>query len=122
MSSFGDYLRKRRKEEGFGLRELARKCGVSPAYLSRMESGAEPNPPSEALITKLANVLRDDFDVMMNVAGRVAVDIRDYITATPNLADFLRRARDSGFQEKDFEFLKGFIRYTKDESDDADKD
>ncbi|MCS6327630.1 MAG: helix-turn-helix transcriptional regulator [Nitrospira sp.] len=42
------------------LRTVASEAGISPAYLSRLLSGARGLPPDDTLILKLAEVLRVD--------------------------------------------------------------
>lgn len=39
MSNFGQQLRMIRQQKGFGLNEFAKEIGVSPAYLSNLETG-----------------------------------------------------------------------------------
>src|SRR4051812_33856720 len=45
----GATLRLLRVENGFGLRDLARRLGVSSAYLSRVENGLDPVPTPDRL-------------------------------------------------------------------------
>lgn len=101
-TAFGDYLRRRRKERDLGLREMAQKTGVSPSYLSRLESGDETNPPSESVIGRIADVLIEKPDELMRLSGRLPSDVKQYVASTPNLADFLRKARDEGYGAKEF--------------------
>ncbi|ACT03366.1 helix-turn-helix domain-containing protein [Paenibacillus sp. JDR-2] len=39
MSNFGQQLRQIRQQKGYGLNEFAKELGVSPAYLSNLETG-----------------------------------------------------------------------------------
>lgn len=43
MSEFGVQIRARRKEEGLTQEELARRAGISRAYLAQIESGQRKN-------------------------------------------------------------------------------
>ncbi|MDA0984120.1 MAG: helix-turn-helix transcriptional regulator, partial [Proteobacteria bacterium] len=44
---FGAFIRRKREEQGeYGLREIAKKIGISPTYLSKCERDEFP-PPSE---------------------------------------------------------------------------
>lgn len=101
-TDFGEYLRKRRQEKKLGLREIARMIDVSPSYISRLESGDEVNPPSEKVIDKLAVAIGEDKDSLMRLAGRISKDIKGFVASTPNLADFLRTARDEGYGPQEF--------------------
>ncbi len=39
LLNLGGWLRERRKEKGFSQNDLAIKCGIEPASISRIESG-----------------------------------------------------------------------------------
>ena len=94
-SSLGDYLRAKREalassDRAFSLRQLAVRCGVTPAYLSRVERDEVP-PPSEDTLIKLAGELREDPDVLLALAGKISGDLRKIILARPKLfADLIR--------------------------------
>ncbi|RKG66334.1 XRE family transcriptional regulator [Corallococcus sp. CA054B] len=91
----------------FGLREMAKMLEISPAYLSRIETNEEKNPPAEELLQKIADLLGDDFDKLMSLAGRVSTDVKEYITQDEGLPQFLRTARQQGLTSRDLgEMLK----------------
>lgn len=95
LSSLGDYLRQRRetlatKDSSFSLRQLAVRCGVTPAYLSRVERDEVP-PPGEETLLKLATELLEDPDVLLAMAGKISADLRQVILSRPKLfADLIR--------------------------------
>lgn len=94
----------RRMREGkFGLREMAKKLEISPTYLSRIETNEEKTPPAEELLRKIADLLGDDFDELMSLAGRIPTDVKDYITKDAGIPQFLRTAREQGLTSKDLE-------------------
>lgn len=92
--TFGDRIKRKRAENDLGLRATAREVGISPTYLSRLESNQETSPPSEEKIRALANVLQDNFDELMQLAGRVSAEVTEFIKADRNMPAFLRRARE----------------------------
>jgi len=57
LESLGIKLRKQRRRLGFTLDELAGRTGISKPYLSLIETGRVPNPPSDEKIRKLEVVL-----------------------------------------------------------------
>lgn len=61
----GETVRARREELGLGLRETARKIGLSATYLSRFETDkTTTGPPSGASLCRLAGVLGlDEFEL-----------------------------------------------------------
>lgn len=89
----GARIRRMRKERGFGLRATAGEVGISAGYLSRIESDAEKYPPGEAVIRRLADVLDDDFDELMALAGRIAYALECLIREDPRMPEFLRQVR-----------------------------
>jgi len=56
MYSFGEYLKRVRKEKKVTMRELSRRSGVSHPYVSQLESG-EYNNPSLLTVIKLLKSL-----------------------------------------------------------------
>lgn len=94
--AFGDNIRKLREQrmgndQTFSLRRVAARCGVTPAYLSRVERG-EVAPPGEDTLLKLAHELGEDPDVMLAQAGKISADLRSAILARPQLFAELIRA------------------------------
>lgn len=74
----------------FSLRRVASRCGVTPAYLSRVERG-EVAPPGEETLIKLAQELGEDRDVLLAMAGKISMDLRSAILARPQLfAELIR--------------------------------
>ena len=71
---FGARLRELRIQARLTQRELAEKVNVDFSYLSKIENGALP-PPSEKVISRLAEVLNADKDDLITLAGRIPSDI-----------------------------------------------
>ena len=71
---FGARLRQLRKQAGMTQRELADRVNVDFSYLSKIESGAVP-PPSEKVISQLAEALNADKDELTILAGEIPSDI-----------------------------------------------
>ena len=100
MSRFGARTREirerlRASDRRYSLRQVARRIGVEPAYLSKIERGATA-PPSEATTLRLAAELGEDPDVLLAMAGKVSSDLQDIIRKRPKLfADLIRQLRDA---------------------------
>lgn len=77
---------------------------ISAAYLSRIETSEERTPPAEKVIKDIANLLEDNFDELMRLAGRIPSDVKDYITME-GMPQFLRTAKDRKFTAKELEQL-----------------
>ncbi len=57
MDALGVQLRRQRRRLGFTLDELALKTGISKPYLSLIETGRVPNPPSDEKLRRLEQTL-----------------------------------------------------------------
>jgi transcriptional regulator with XRE-family HTH domain len=74
----------------YSLRQVASRCNVTAAYLSRVERG-EVAPPGEDTLIHLARELGEDPDVMLAMAGKISADLRAAILARPRLfAELIR--------------------------------
>ncbi|MGA9012400.1 MAG: helix-turn-helix transcriptional regulator, partial [Acetobacteraceae bacterium] len=67
---FGAFIRREREAREIGLREMAKKIGVSPTYLSKIERDEFP-PPAEDKVKAIAEILGCDIDDLLARAGRV---------------------------------------------------
>ena len=98
--TFGTHVRAaredlRRDDRAYSVRQVARRIGVEPAYLSKIERD-QVAPPSEATIRRLADELGEDPDVLLAMAGKVSSDLRDIVMSRPRLfGDVLRQLRDA---------------------------
>jgi transcriptional regulator with XRE-family HTH domain len=90
---FGALIRREREAREIGLREMARKIGVSPTYLSKVERD-EFAPPAEDKVKAIAKIIGCDSDELLALAGRVSSDISDIIKRQPvELAALLRTTK-----------------------------
>ena len=94
-AEFGTYVRRLREQRmeadrAYSLRQVASRCNVTAAYLSRVERG-EVAPPGEDTLVSLAHELGEDPDVMLAMAGKISTDLRAAILARPRLfAELIR--------------------------------
>jgi transcriptional regulator with XRE-family HTH domain len=94
--SFGKFLRERRMtraaaSRAFSIRQLARRVGIEPSYLSKIERGEEP-PPGEETIHRIAKELGEDPDAFLALAGKVSSDLVKIIRERPTLVGELLRS------------------------------
>lgn len=95
---FGTCIRERRlalraDDRAFSLRSVAHAIGVEPSYLSKVERGLQP-PPSEQTVRSLAQVLGEDPDMLLALAGKVSGDLLRVIRRRPQLFSQLLRQLD----------------------------
>jgi HTH-type transcriptional regulator, competence development regulator len=73
-------------------RQLADLVGIDFTYLSKLENEQSGQSPSEDLVGRLADVLDDDRDRLLDLAGKIAVDpLRRIAAQNSEVARFLRR-------------------------------
>ena len=90
--TFGATVRREREKLEIGLREMARKIGISPTYLSKVERDELP-PPAEDRVVAIAKILDCDRDELLAMAGKVSSDLTEIIRRHPReIASFLRSA------------------------------
>ena len=90
---FGAYVRQERKDREIGLREMAKKIGVSPTYLSKVERD-DFSPPAEDKVRKIAEIFGIDVDELLARAGKVSSDLSEIIRERPReLAALLRTTK-----------------------------
>jgi len=108
---FGQALREKRIEKGISLRKFAEQVGISPTYLSQVEQG-NVDPPTADRVKRMAEILADNADEWIALAGRVPEDLPEIIqrqpTGVPDLlravkgmnADQLRKLRENAERMK----------------------
>jgi len=109
--TFGQALREKRIEKGYSLRKFAELVGISPTYLSQVEQG-NVDPPTAERVQRMAELLGENADEWIALAGRVPEDLPAIIqkqpTEVPDLlravkgltADQLRKLRDDAERMK----------------------
>ena len=68
MEKLGDFLRKKREELGFSLREVEKRTSISNAYLSQLEH-QKIIQPSPSILEKLAKCYDVSYVQLMILAG-----------------------------------------------------
>jgi transcriptional regulator with XRE-family HTH domain len=105
QKSFGQVLRETRIARKISLRKFAELVGISPTYLSQVEQD-NVMPPTADRVKRMADLLGENSDEWIALAGRVPEDvpgiIRQQPTEMPQLlrevsgmtADQLRQLRE----------------------------
>ena len=109
---FGKLLSSLRLASGVGLRELSRRIAKSPGYLSDVESGNVP-PPSKETIVQIANALNVDKKTLLKAAKKIDPELSEYVAEQPQVADFLRMAKDQEFNDDDWDRLTQLAKLSK---------
>jgi transcriptional regulator with XRE-family HTH domain len=89
--SFGEYLRRLRRQKAMQLQDVARRAGLSTTHLSRLEN--DNGLPTTDTVVKLHNVLGGDLSVMLELAQCLPDEILDrYIRRADDAAPVLKRS------------------------------
>ena len=98
-STFGDFIKKKRKEKGITLRCLASKMGISLTYLHDVETSRRI-PPIRHLYEMAQNLCTSEeekyqlYDLAAAARCEAPVDLVPYIMEHDALRMVLRKARD----------------------------
>lgn len=91
--TFGGVLRERRIAKGYSLRKFAELVDVSPTYLSLVEQNKVDKPPTAERVKRMAELLGENPDEMIALAGRVPGDLSGIIQSQPTqMPELLREA------------------------------
>lgn len=71
------------------LRELSRRLGVTPSYVSDIEN--DRRVPSEEVLGRIASELKLSLDELVARAGRLGDDAERYLRTTPVATTLFRR-------------------------------
>lgn len=85
------YLREKRIAKGYSLRKFAGLVDLSPTYLSQVEQDKVESPPTVERLNRMANVLEENRDEFVSLAGRVPNDLPRIIQSHPDTIPELLR-------------------------------
>jgi transcriptional regulator with XRE-family HTH domain len=87
MPTLGRYLRAAREAKGLTLRDVAKKAGVSPTFLSFLETDQAASKKGimvkEETVNALAEVLGEKPIVLMAMAGKMPRRLQDIVLKHP---------------------------------------
>jgi PTS system nitrogen regulatory IIA component len=105
---FGATLRLMRLESGLSLRDLARRLGVSSAYLSRVENGLDAAPTSSRL-EAMARELDVPAPLLMALAHRVSPFVVDYVDQVPEAGSLFLEIAHRRLDAEDLDVMRAFV-------------
>jgi transcriptional regulator with XRE-family HTH domain len=93
MSELGETLVRLRTSRQMSQRGLARASGLTPSYVSKIESDSLQSVPSTEAVTSLARALDEDPLQLLSAAGRVPSPF-EVVASQPAATRFFRRAAE----------------------------
>jgi transcriptional regulator with XRE-family HTH domain len=91
MDTIGAYVRSERLKRRISLRQLAKRIGISPTYLSHIEIDHVP-PPAPDKLERIATELDLDFDDLLRRAGRWGERAAEVLGSRSELRDLFHLA------------------------------
>ena len=99
LLALGQRIRAQRKAAEMTQQQLAEGCGVDFTYISKIENGRIESAPSRDLLTRIADCLGDDSDVLIDLADQrtkaelraVIASLRTQVEAADAVIDCWRR-------------------------------
>lgn len=101
--TLGDVIREGRLALNISLRELARRLGVTPSYVSDIEN--DRRVPSEGVLRRIADELTLDFDDLVARAGRIGPNAERYLRQTPAATTLFRRITEEKLTDEEIREL-----------------
>lgn len=121
--TFGGFVRQRRSSMGITLRGLAARLGLSPVYMSNIETDRKPAPTQEYL-EKLAQELHlnvDERRYLLDLAAKskeqcVSADLPEYIMERDIVRAALRTAKEVDATDEEWQaFIDRLTQRDKDQ-------
>ena len=113
--TFGSYVREIRIDNNIGQRELAKKIGIAPSYLSDIEKNKRSAPKND-IIKKISSILDINLDFLNDLAGvskkNIAPDIVEYIEKNPNIKSLIRSIKNNNLDNDEIEKIESSINQT----------
>lgn len=88
FNEFTQSIKEAMTKKGIGLRELSRRSKIDASFLSKILNG-ERTPPSDLYIKRIAEELELDYFTLLAKAGRVAEELRPYLSK-PKMPEMLK--------------------------------
>jgi mannitol/fructose-specific phosphotransferase system IIA component (Ntr-type) len=106
---FGQTLRTLRMSAELSLRELARRVGVTPGYLSQVECG-HLAPPTKNRLQKIAGVLGVSSHDFLRMSGRLDPVLLHYLVENPQSQELLKTIQELDLNTRQLVRLTGALR------------
>ncbi len=116
-NDLGIFIRQKRIRKQISLRALSREIGVSPVYVSNIETGVRSAPSMEILlkISKVLILSKDEQEYLFDLAAEskntpaIANDLIIYINENKIVHDALRNAKRLNISDEDWNYFLSYI-------------
>lgn len=97
METLGMIIRWNRECRMLGLREVARRVGISPSYLSDIE--LDRRQPADLVLREIAREIGMDAEELSCRSGRLGPEAVDYLRRHPRMVILINRIASRGLTE-----------------------
>jgi len=104
-TTFGDFLRGRRRTAGVSQRTLAELAGVDFSYISKLENGRLP-PPAAGTLVRLADCVSCPREEMLAAARKLPAGVGSSLSADPTAQRFLQEASELSLSSAEWEHMR----------------
>lgn len=108
-TSFGDFLREKRKERNFTVRILSKLIGKSASYISQLENGTRQAPKQE-ILEKLSAALvlnKSEKEKFLDLAAQsrktLPDDLTEYVNSHKEVKEALRLSKRRDIPEDEWQ-------------------
>jgi transcriptional regulator with XRE-family HTH domain len=111
---WGEFVRKKRLEAGYGLREFASLIGIQPSNYNHMEKGRKVPPRSKEQLDRIAETLgieprSKDHEMLMDLAvkgtDKLPADVEEFAKHNEFVPALLRTLDNRKLSRKEFKGL-----------------
>ncbi len=102
--TFGQSLKKARRDAGHTQRSLAAGVGVDFSYISKVENDRIP-PPAGDTTERICRFLSIPSEPLLSLSRKVPAEVAGALAASPGAVGFLRKAADASLTEAEWERL-----------------
>lgn len=100
MESLGEYIKRKREEMDFSLREFAKKIDVTATFLSDIEKGTRH--PSDGVLKKIAKEFGDRFENLKELDNRVPIkELKELFNSNPKYGFAFRKLAENKISPED---------------------
>ena len=107
--SFGEMVKKKRREAGFSQRELAERAGLDFSYISKIENGRLP-PPAADTVVHLCRIMKTPAEELLALTKKLPSEVQQTISSSVAAQDFLRAVQTMKLTDTEWKQLTGALR------------
>ncbi|MBY0460148.1 MAG: helix-turn-helix domain-containing protein [Gemmataceae bacterium] len=106
MSTFGQFLKEKRRTAGLSQRQLAEKVGVDFSYISKLENDRLPAPAPDTVV-RISECIGCPAEDLFAAAKKLPTGVNDALINEPTAVRFLHEASRMKLTQDEWQRLLG---------------